>query len=158
MFCILCVWNLKQKGHRNEGNSSLRKKLYFAKEQENNFGKQHTTPPTMTTPIEVREVSDATLVAMATIRSSWVMRAVSLLGGAIVEGGPEDGVRVRGNAGREAWVKTEEYSKTDLLEYIVFIWTLLAYLWTLRRILYLEVLVHQFERSLCINRSQEAVD
>lgn len=55
----------------------------------------------MTTPIEVREVSDATLVAMATIRSSWVMRAVSLLGGAIVEGGPEDGVRVRGNAGRE---------------------------------------------------------
>lgn len=72
----------------------------------------------MTTPIEVREVSDATLVAMATIRSSWVMRAVSLLGGAIVEGGPEDGVRARGKAGREVWVKTGEYSKTDLLEYI----------------------------------------
>lgn len=55
----------------------------------------------MTTLIDVREVREATLVAMATIRSSWVMRAVSLLGGAIVEGGPEEGVRARGSAGRE---------------------------------------------------------
>lgn len=54
----------------------------------------------MITLIEVREVRDATLVAMATIKSSWLMRAVSLLGGAIVEGGPEEGVRA--SAGREA--------------------------------------------------------
>jgi len=51
--------------------------------------------------IEVREVSDATLVATATIKSSWVMRAVSLLGGAAIDGGPEQGVRARGIAGRE---------------------------------------------------------
>lgn len=56
----------------------------------------------MTTLIEVREVRDATLVAMATIRSSCVMRAVSWLGGAIVEGGPEEGVEAGGSAGREA--------------------------------------------------------
>lgn len=56
----------------------------------------------MTIPIDVREVRDATLVAMATIRSSWVMRAVSWLGGAIVEGGPEEGVQARGSTVREA--------------------------------------------------------
>lgn len=56
----------------------------------------------MITLIEVREVRDATLFAMANIKSSWVMRAVSLLGGAIVEGGPEEGVLARGSAGREA--------------------------------------------------------
>lgn len=66
------------------------------------FWRRHTTPPTMTTLIEVREVRDATLVAMATIRSSCVMRAVSWLGGAIVEGGPEEGVEAGGSAGREA--------------------------------------------------------
>ena len=62
--------------------------------------KQHTTPPTMITLMEVREVRDATLVATAIITSSWVMRAVSLLGGAANEGGPEEGVRA-GSAGRE---------------------------------------------------------
>lgn len=56
----------------------------------------------MITLIEVREVRDATLDAMATIRSSWVMRAVSWLGGTIMEGGPEEGVLARGSAGREA--------------------------------------------------------
>lgn len=56
----------------------------------------------MITLIEVREVRDATLFAMATIRSSWVMRAVSLLGGVILEGGPEEGVQAGGSAGREA--------------------------------------------------------
>lgn len=55
----------------------------------------------MTTLMEVREVRDARLVAMATISSSWVMTAVSWLGGATVEGGPEDGVRARGSAGRD---------------------------------------------------------
>lgn len=60
--------------------------------------KRHTTPPTMTTLIDVREVRDAMLVATVIIRSSWVMRAVSLLGGAIVEVGPDDGVEV--SAGR----------------------------------------------------------
>lgn len=60
---------------------------------------RHTTPPTMMTLIEVREVRDATLVATATIRSSCVMRAVSLLAGAIVELGPEVGVGA-GSAGR----------------------------------------------------------
>lgn len=53
----------------------------------------------MTTLIEVREVREAMLVAMATIRSSWVMRAVSLLGGAVVEAGPEEGVGARASAG-----------------------------------------------------------
>lgn len=64
----------------------LSRKLYLIEK------KQHTTPPTMTTLIEVREVRDATLVAMATIRSSWVMRAVSLFCGAIAQLGPEEGV------------------------------------------------------------------
>lgn len=43
-------------------------------------------------PIEVREVMDAKLVAMAIIRSSWVIRAFSLLGGAAMDGGSDEGV------------------------------------------------------------------
>lgn len=62
----------------------------------------------MITLIDVREVRDATLVAMATIRSSWVMRAVSLLGGTIVEEGPEEGVGARASTGRAACVTTAE--------------------------------------------------
>lgn len=62
---------------------------------------KHTTPPTIITVIEAREVRDATLVAMATIRSSWVMRALSLQDGAAHDGGPDDGVRARGNAACE---------------------------------------------------------
>lgn len=61
----------------------------------------------MITLIDVREVRDATLVAMATIRSSWVMRAVSLLGGTITEEGPEEGVGARASTGRVAWVTAE---------------------------------------------------
>lgn len=54
----------------------------------------------MTTLMEVREVRDATLVTMASIRSSWVMTAISLLAGADMELGPEEGVGAV-SAGRE---------------------------------------------------------
>lgn len=54
----------------------------------------------MTTLMEVREVREATLVTMAIIRSSWLIRAVSLLGGAEMELGPEEGVGAI-SAGRE---------------------------------------------------------
>lgn len=64
---------------------------------------QHTTPPTTRTLMEVREVRDATLVATATIMSSWLMTAVPLLGGAVMDGGPEEGVSAMGSAGREPW-------------------------------------------------------
>lgn len=63
-------------------------------------GQELTTPPTTTTLMEVREVREATLVTMAIIRSSWLIRAVSLLGGAEIELGPEEGVEAI-NAGRE---------------------------------------------------------
>lgn len=54
----------------------------------------------MTTLMEVREVREATLVTMAIIRSSWLITAVSLLGGAEMELGPEEGVGAI-SAGRE---------------------------------------------------------
>lgn len=107
----------------------------------------------MTTLIEVREVMDATLVAMATIKSSWVIRAVSLLGGAAMEGGPEDGVWATGSAGRE------------LCAMIVTLKLVFHEATTHLRInsvdevqSYLEALIYQFECSLCVGRSQEAVD
>lgn len=67
--------------------------------------RQRTTPTTMTAPIEVREERDAMLVATIIIRSSWVMTAASLLDGATVEAGPQDGVAAR--AGRVDWAIAE---------------------------------------------------
>lgn len=64
------------------------------------LSEERTTPPTTMTLIDVREVRDATLVAIATTRSSWVINAVSLLGKATVDGGPEEGVEAMGSAGR----------------------------------------------------------
>lgn len=66
----------------------------------------------MITLIEVREVREATLFAMATIRSSCVMRAVSWLDWDTIDWGPEEGVQARGSTGRDVWVTTSRVEKT----------------------------------------------
>lgn len=111
-----------------------------------------TTPPTTTTLMEVREVREATLVTMAIIRSSWLIRAVSLLGGADMELGPEEGVGAI-SAGREGW-RERRGSQKQLLQ---FLFLHPATVTHSRSSSYLETLVHQFQGPLCVDRAEEAV-